>query len=86
MSRESVKQIIANFWHELEREGLDIPVSIRLPARTFDRLSRECEERMRVGREPSGTCSVIYLTHGNQSMMVMREPVVPAPVRSEDPK
>lgn len=64
----SIKQIIANFWHEMHQETGEIPTNIFLPTKSFDKLKNEC------GGDRVPEPIVIYLTHTDgKTVMVTRD-------------
>lgn len=76
----TIRQIIANFWVQLERETGAIPTRIELPPVAYDKLVTEFNARKPVAtaRLERGVAPHLVLTHNGQAITVTR---TPSPVR-----
>ena len=78
----TVRQIIADFWVQLERETGEIPYSIALRGATYDKLVAEFGEQgskalVAESRLKGSGFPALKLTHANgQEVVVVRAPEV----------
>ena len=71
----TIRQIIANFWCQLEQETGVIPTRIELPPVAYDQLASEFAAKAKVATATlarRGERPVLVLTHGSQRIRITR--------------